>query len=141
MLRRCRAEHIEPTGRAERILGAARRVADKRFCAQTVARLPERAVARLEELVADDDREILSPDDERGAVGGGPGLLAELKADPGRLCLETLLTEIATLERVRALACHRTSSATYSTCAWWPGVRVRRLSTRRGCAPIPCRCG
>lgn len=36
-------------------------------------------------------------------MGGGSGLLAELKADPGRLGLETLLSEIAKLERVRAL--------------------------------------
>ncbi len=60
-------------------------------------------MVRLEELVADDDHEAVLPDEERTAVGGGPGLLAELKADPGRLGLETLLTEIAKLERVRAL--------------------------------------
>ena len=35
--------------------------------------------------------------------GDGPGVLAELKADPGRLGLETLLSEIAKLERLGAL--------------------------------------
>jgi integrase len=44
-------------------------------------------------------------------VGGGRGLLSELKADPGRLGLETLLGEIAKLERIRAPACRATCSA------------------------------
>ena len=39
LLARCRAEHIEPPGRLERILAAAGAAFDKRFCAQVVARL------------------------------------------------------------------------------------------------------
>jgi hypothetical protein len=54
LLRRCRQERIEPPGRAERILAAARRVADEQLCAQTVTRLPEQTVTRLDELVADE---------------------------------------------------------------------------------------
>lgn len=55
--------------------------------------------ARLERLVADD----AGPIPGVGAAGGGRSLLAELKADPGRLGLESLLAEIAKLERVRAI--------------------------------------
>lgn len=102
LLRRCRQERIEPPGRLDRILGAARRLADERFCEATVARLSPATIAKLEELVGGDDPSAGDEHDRRG-VGGGPGLLAELKADPGRLGLETLLAEIAKLERVRAL--------------------------------------
>ena len=51
---------------------------------------------RLEELIAGDADGVVR-------VGGGRGLLSELKADPGRLGLETLLGEISKLERIRAL--------------------------------------
>ena len=80
---------------------------------------------------------IATADDEgRSAVGGGPGLLAELKADPGRLGLETLLAEIAKLERVRALGLPDDLFADVSEkrlLAW----RARAApSTPRGCARI-----
>lgn len=103
LLGRCREERIEPPGRLDRILGAARRLADERFCKVIVARLSAATIARLEELVAGDDATATADDEGRSAVGGGLGLLAELKTDPGRLGLETLLSEIAKLERVRAL--------------------------------------
>ena len=98
LLGRCREERLEPPGRIGRLLGSARRLADERFCARTVARLEELAVERLEELVAEDE-----PDSSGQAVGGGPGLFAELRADPGPPGLESLLCEIARLERVRAI--------------------------------------
>jgi len=41
--------------------------------------------------------------DQAVAVGGGPGVLEELKEDPGQLGLETLLREIGKLRRVRTL--------------------------------------
>ena len=55
LLARCREERLEPPGRIGRLLGSARRLADERFCARTVARLDELAVERLEELVAEDE--------------------------------------------------------------------------------------
>lgn len=64
------------------------------FTTRTIARLSSVAVERLEQLV------IESPGE---AIGGGPGFLAELKADPGRVGLKTLLSEIEKLERVRAI--------------------------------------
>ncbi|MGO9789733.1 MAG: DUF4158 domain-containing protein, partial [Solirubrobacteraceae bacterium] len=95
LLGRCREERLEPPGRIARLLGSARRLADERFCATTLARLDARAVARLEELVAEDE--------SSEAAGGGPGLFAELRADPGSPGLESLLCEIARLERVLAI--------------------------------------
>ena len=53
LLARCRADHIEPPGRVERIVGAARAAASERFCATTVARLGADAANPLERLVAD----------------------------------------------------------------------------------------
>jgi TnpA family transposase len=94
LLVRCRAERVEPPGRIERIVGAARAGFERRFCARTVSRLSDYSVARLEELVATDDGD---------ASGERAGAFAELKADPGPLGLETLLREVDKLERIRAL--------------------------------------
>lgn len=67
-----------------------------RFCAATVAGLDHAVVARrLERLVAEGD--------PTSAGSRERGLLAELKQDPGRASLETLLAEIDKLERVREL--------------------------------------
>jgi hypothetical protein len=92
VLVRCRALQIEPPGRIERIVGSARARFEQRFCAQTVERLGSRCVARLEALV-----------DEEAVGLSGQGLLAQLKADPRRVGLETLLREIDKLAAVRGL--------------------------------------
>jgi hypothetical protein len=95
LLARCRAGRIEPPGRMERIVRAARAAAAERFCTATMARLAGTPAAeRLEELVAEDQDEPAT---------AGRGRLAELKADPGRPSLETLLTEVDKLERLRML--------------------------------------
>ncbi len=74
------------------MIGSARRVADERFCKRTVARLPEVAIERLEELVDEhSERSNLE-----AAVGGGLGLFAELRGDPGPAGLDSLLGEIDT---------------------------------------------
>lgn len=91
LLARCRAEKIEPPGRAERIVGAARAESERRFCERTVSRLSGEAISSLEELIAADEPE------------GGVGIFSELKADPGPLGLETLLRETGKLERVRKI--------------------------------------
>ncbi len=97
LLARCRQVRIEPHGpsRIERMLGTAEALSERRFTTRTAARLTPGAVARLEELIAAGD-----PDSD--AADGGSFLL-ELKADPGQPGLETLLGEIAKLERVRAI--------------------------------------
>lgn len=91
LLARCRAEKIEPPGRAGRIVGAARSAFEHGFCERTVSRLSEEAVSSLEELVATDEPE------------GGADVFSGLKADPGPLGLETLLREIGKLERVQEI--------------------------------------
>ncbi len=91
LLARCRAEKIEPPGRADRIVGAARSAFEHEFCERTVSRLTGGAVSSLEELVATDEPE------------SGTGVFSRLKADPGPLGLETLLREIDKLERVREI--------------------------------------
>ena len=92
VLVRCRALRVEPPGRIERIVGSARSRFEQRFCGQTVARLGPQCAARLEALV-----------EEASAALPGQGLLAQLKADPGRVGLETLLREIDKLAAVREL--------------------------------------
>lgn len=91
LLARCRAEKMEPPGRADRIVGAARAEFERQFCERTVSLLSYDAVSSLENLVAADEKE------------SGTGVFSELKADPGPLGLETLLREIGKLERIREI--------------------------------------
>src|SRR6266536_463490 len=100
VLARCRAEKLEPRGRMERIIGAANRIADERFCAATVARLPADVAAALRSIIAHDDDDD-GPDEDLD--GDEPSFFTELKADPGKLGLETVLAEITKLKRVRAI--------------------------------------
>lgn len=88
VLARCRSERVEPPGRMDRILGSANRIADGRFCAVTVSRLPADVAAVLRAIVA----ETGQGEDEED-----PSFFSELKADPGKLGLETLLAEITKL--------------------------------------------
>ncbi|WP_072691401.1 Tn3 family transposase [Rhodococcus marinonascens] len=93
LLVRCRAERVEPPGRIDRIIGSARTAFEKRFCERTVSRLSEVSIAGLNNVVA------------VGAapLSGGRNLLAELKSDPGKVSLETLLREVDKLSAVRAV--------------------------------------
>jgi Tn3 transposase DDE domain/Domain of unknown function (DUF4158) len=95
LLVRCRSERIEPptAGRIDRLIRSARSRFEKHFCERTVSRLSEMSVDRLNDLVA------------IGAVplASGRNLLAELKSDPGKVSLETLLREVDKLSAVRAL--------------------------------------
>ncbi len=90
LLVQCRSDHVEPPGRVERIVAAARARADRVFCAQTVARLGEACAGRLLTLVAEGNEE-------------GTALLASLKRDPGAVGLDSLLAEITKLTAVRRL--------------------------------------
>jgi hypothetical protein len=67
----------------DRIIGSARGVFEQRFCDTTLSRLDQVCADALERLV----------DDGSGSVSGR-ALLAELKADPGQVGLETLLREV-----------------------------------------------
>jgi TnpA family transposase len=87
VLQRCRGEGVEPPaeGQVERVVASAGRQFEEAFTAAVVARLGAGVCARLQALL------------ER------PGLLAQLKADPGPLGLDTLLEEIGKLATTRAL--------------------------------------
>src|ERR1039458_4687165 len=94
LLHRCRSEKIEPPGpsRIARVMGKRRAGEETDLTPRTPGRLSLVAIERLEQLVVD------QPAD---AIGGGAGFLAELKSDPGRVGLKSLLGEIEKLERVR----------------------------------------
>ncbi len=133
LLARCRSEHIEPPGRIERIIGAARSADSDRFCATTAARLGPAAAGRLEQLVADRGEE----DDEGG---GGRGVLGELKADPGQVSLDSLLAEVDKLERIPSSACPLACSPAHPIPWSAPGGPGPPWSTPPTCASGPGRC-
>jgi TnpA family transposase/ribosomal protein L17 len=96
LLARCRQEKIEPPrpARIERLLGAAQAMFEREFTSATIQRLPAEVIARLEELITVADAD---------AVGDRRSFLQELKQDPGPIQLDTLLSEITKLERVKAI--------------------------------------
>ncbi|MDQ6804867.1 MAG: DUF4158 domain-containing protein [Actinomycetota bacterium] len=95
LLARFREERIEPPGvsRIDRILGSGRALFEQQFTAGTVERLPSAAIDALERLIPPTGRDEVST----------AGLLVELKGDPGKASLNTILEEIDKLERVRAI--------------------------------------
>lgn len=100
LVARCRAKKIEPPGlsRIARVVGSAKAAAEQSFCETIVSHLSAKSVARLEELIAED-----SGDGIGNRAVSGRGMLAELKADPVRVSLETLKRETRKLERVREI--------------------------------------
>ena len=88
LLDRVRSERIEPPGRVARLVGAARTMFETRFCGGVWDRLGSEARGRLEALIAD---------------GTAAGVLAQLRADPGPVGLETLLDEVDKLTSVQGL--------------------------------------
>jgi len=89
LVARCRAERIEPptAGRLERVATSALATFEQAFCEQTVGRLSEGTKMLLNGLVTHD----------------AGGTLALIKADPGRVSLETLLGEVGKLAQVTGL--------------------------------------
>lgn len=94
ILERCRALRIEPPtqGRVDRLIAAAVRAFEDRFYQGVVDRLRPETLKRLDALLVTDDSKQ------------GKSSLHELKADPGRIGLEGVLSEIEKLRRVRGLA-------------------------------------
>jgi hypothetical protein len=86
LLRRCRTLKIEPPGRVDRIVGAGRARFEREFCLHVLNGLAADSARSLWELATGED-----------------GFLLELKSDPGRLGLESLLEEIVKLRRAKAL--------------------------------------
>ncbi|MFC9863247.1 MULTISPECIES: hypothetical protein [unclassified Streptomyces] len=82
-------------GRIARLVGSAVTTFHEWFCEATVDRLSAVTRSRLDNLVAEDGGVVDS-------AGGGVTFFCELKAEPGALRLDSLLTEVNKLQRVRA---------------------------------------
>ncbi|MGH3518510.1 MAG: Tn3 family transposase [Haloechinothrix sp.] len=98
LLARCREERIEPPtgGRIDRIVRSALHRGEELLFARVAGRLPEAVRARVFALVT-------AVDDEEADGEEGPAVLASIRSDPGNISLNTMLTEIAKLQAVRAV--------------------------------------
>jgi hypothetical protein len=96
LMARCRDERIEPptSGRIDRIIRSALSRGEDLLFAQVSGRLSVEVRSRMLALIAAGD------DDE----AGDPSVLASIRSDVGNVSLNTMLTEIAKLEAVRAVA-------------------------------------
>ena len=94
LLGRCRAQLIEPPthDRVGEITRSALYRAEQALLGLIAARIDRDVVERLEALIA------VSDDDD-----DGDDVLALIKAAPGNVSLDTMLTEIAKLEAIRAV--------------------------------------
>ncbi|MFF7944875.1 hypothetical protein ACFZC5_34760 [Nocardia gamkensis] len=94
LLARCRTERIEPptAGRIDRMVRLALSRGEELLFTRVAARLPGEVVDRMFALIGVGDKEAKIED--------GP---AAIRADPGAVSLNTMLTEIAKLEAVRAI--------------------------------------
>ncbi|KKC04333.1 Tn3 family transposase [Mycobacterium nebraskense] len=101
LLARCRTAKIEPptTGRIDRMVRSALYRGEERLFARVSSRLPRPVQARLLALIAP-----TSVDGQDGdEMEDGPAILAAIRSDPRNVSLNTMLTEIAKLEAVRAV--------------------------------------
>lgn len=123
LLARFRHEKLEPPGRSriERMLGAGRALFERRFTEGILERLSAAAIDRLEELI----------------TASQDGFLAELKSDPGRPGLNTILEKIDKRERLGSIGL---PAGLFADCsekliaAWRarPRARIRPISVRCG---------
>jgi len=101
-----RALKIEPPTpeRLERITRSAMRTFEERLCATTVLSLSPATIERLDALLKPDvsDTDIQAEIEESSSPLTTP--LAALKADPGRIGLDSLQKEVAKLQLLRQLA-------------------------------------
>jgi histone H3/H4 len=102
LFERCRALRIEPpsVGRIDRLVRSACHSFEERWCASVLDQLSAATQRTLDELLA-----TSGADDETDAAAaeGRRSVLNELKADAGAISLESVITEIAKLERLRSL--------------------------------------
>src|SRR5664280_1117014 len=100
------------------------------------------ALGFRESTVADEDRlAALVTVGVADDAAGGEGALAELKADPGQVSLDTLLREVAKLARVRALALPEGlfADASDKVVAAWRTRAARAYPSDLRAAPRPVR--
>jgi len=94
---RCRTQHIEPPSEArlQRLIHAALVAYDKQLCLDCLNHLTPEMRKQLDGLLT----VIPSRDDP---LTTGRSTLHELRLDPGGLSLDTIQSEMAKLERIRA---------------------------------------
>ncbi|MEO3892755.1 DUF4158 domain-containing protein [Nonomuraea sp. B5E05] len=123
--RRCRSENMEPPtpGQVERVVASAVSRFEGAFARGVQARLGPMVCGRLQDLL------------------GSQQVLAELKADPGPLGLETLLKEIGKLKTVRSLGLDETVFAEVPDLivAAWRARAMRMYPSDFASAPEPIR--
>ena len=97
---RLRAERIEPPTpeQVERLIHSAAHSFEKNFCAATLAQLSEQTIAKIDALLNTDGAIV----DEQ--VQLKPSDFNNLKTDPGRTSLDTILKEFDKLQCIRNLA-------------------------------------
>jgi len=91
LVARCRLDQLVPptSGQLDRIATSGMAAFEQSFCSQTALRLTTASQGMLEAMIRTADRAV--------------GVLAQIKADPGRVSLETLLGEVNKLRQVKAL--------------------------------------
>ncbi len=115
---RCRALRVEPPteGRVDRLIASAARAHEDRFCRSVLDRLPAESLERMDALLDPEDSEPLPQ--QGGASDRGHSFLHELKADPGRIGLDSVLEELrAMTSRTCPRRCQRQEQV-----AWRPLV-------------------
>ncbi len=102
LLGRCRTERIEPptVGRVERIVASALRQAEDTLCERIAVRIPVDAKARVEALLAGSEGTGKEGDDDPVEDAARLGFI---KANPGNVSLDSMLTEIERLVAVRSV--------------------------------------
>ncbi len=115
-------------GQLDRIAVSAMATFEQNFCAQTVLRLAPDSRARLEAMTM-------------AAAGTAIGLLSQIKADPGRVSLETLLGEVDKLSQVKALGLPAALFAGVSerVVAAWTARAMRAYPSDLRAADVPVR--
>jgi hypothetical protein len=133
LLARCRAQLIEPPtpDRVTEIVRSALHQAEQALLTMITGRLDRGAVTRLEALIA------VSGDDDR--QDADESALALIKAAPGNVSLDTMLTEIAKPKRFARSDCLRICSPASRRTSLRAGVPERRSSRPATCASTPNR--
>ncbi len=101
----CRRVKVEPPGasRVERLISSATRRFEERLCASVFERLPEDAMLGMDALLATSASEDEALPDDPARSDRRRSVLSWIKADPGRVSLESVLEEVGKLRRVREL--------------------------------------
>ena len=129
LVARCRVDRLEPptSGRLDRIATSGMAAFEKSFCDQTVLRLTAVSQEMLEAMISAADKSV--------------SMLAQIKADPGRVSLETLLSEVAKLAQVKALGLPASLFADVSerVVSAWTARAMRAYPSDLRAADVPVR--